>query len=483
MNGKRKRELRPVLDEAVRYGAAVDRGVAKASKAFKYAHFAHAGYKLASGAINSFLEKKKEMAPTSRQSRSRTPSRRAMSMDAPKTPQLAGVKRSRQLTIGSRRSRSRTPAPRLRRSVQFTGSKSAGKFEKGTNNVHDLDKYAQAGVVIAREFGDIQKTTGIEKAQSIMIGHSLFHANQLRNDIAVALTKMVFTKMQHQIRDFADVIVTNTGITMKLTWIRYVGDSSGASSSANFTATSTYNDVVAWFRNNFTQLENGWPDIMYDQLIVTSQDQGAVKGTDLLKLNLAKCKFDVYVKSSLKIQNRTVSSSGNDEEDDVDNVPLYGKSYSGNGNWALFGNLAGGQVMCTGSNLSASPPYVVKNWTVSQSGVEPVSKAFTTKVKLVGKAHLDPGNIKTSVLTLQKKFGLTTLLKQLIKSDTGVENGQERLRLGKYQFIILEKMIQSVATTDVNAIQLAYEVDHKVGIQCSCPKVTQTNYIVFDNPT
>lgn len=43
-------------------------------------------------------------------------------------------------------------------------------------------------------------------------------------------------------------------------------------------------------------------------------------------------------------------------------------------------------------------------------------------------------------------------------------------------------MIQSVGTTDTNAIKIAYEVDHKIGLVCSCPKQIITTYLTAQDP-
>lgn len=71
------------------------------------------------------------------------------------------------------------------------------------------------------------------------------------------------------------------------------------------------------------------------RLIVRDND---ANGFTRLDIDLRRCKFDIYVKSSLKIQNRTVNTDANNEADDVDNVPLYGKQFEGSGNYVLLGD-------------------------------------------------------------------------------------------------------------------------------------------------
>lgn len=46
----------------------------------------------------------------------------------------------------------------------------------------------------------------------------------------------------------------------------------------------------------------------------------------------------------------------------------------------------------------------------------------------------------------------------------------------------VEKMLQSVATTDVNGMLVHYEVDTKTGVIITAPKPQRSSYILFQTP-
>jgi len=72
--------------------------------------------------------------------------------------------------------------------------------------------------------------------------------------------------------------------------------------------------------------------------------------TKRFQIDLSKCRIHLYAKSSLKLQNRTVNLNANNDDEDVDNVPLYVKSYFGSGNFA-YDPFSLNQIDLIGSNV------------------------------------------------------------------------------------------------------------------------------------
>jgi len=434
---------------------------------------------------NSFLQKNKQIMPPVTPAKRRKTSPSSSVMRTPRTPR-------RVLNFGklsSAKLRFRRGGVKRRKSKSQMGasySKSSGFFKKGTSKRTPLDYFVKKGIVIARERGGQLTTNAIEKAQAFGIGHAVFGPDQLRYDAARAFCKAIAMKLGLIIEVFElDTVLADYTRQWEcdVGYIRFPGDTQQVI-SYTITSTITWQQFADWIAGYVFGLVNYTnPQVLLQKLVLHEKPIAttpAVGGKVLLSLNLRGAKFDIYVKSALKIQNRTINSAGNDQADDVDNVPLYGKSYEGSGNWLQFNEMA--SIIC--------PAYGDKTNTITSvhSGstfyTEPGVKATLFHVNKVGKAHLDPGQLKTSLLVYRKKFTLNSLMKHFTRQNTSDASTTlaSHISIGKYRIFNLEKMIQAVATTDVNGIQIAYETDHKCGIAMSIPKNTVTNYIVEHAP-
>jgi len=387
-----------------------------------------------------------------------------------------------------------------RRRFGASTSKSSGFFAKGTPRRQVLDAFSKRGVVLAYESGGQLTTNAIEAAQSMAIGHSLFTYDNLYEVISSGILKFFAEQMDMQIRNFEDKIQfggANLNLPVGLFTIEWTPSIIGSPNTNQITVTDTtsWTDVQIWlsaFLQSLSASGNNKSarlltlEWKYDR---TPDGEGGFYYAAVKSWDLTKARIKLYGKSALKIQNRTINTAGNLEADDVDNVPIYGKSYFGSGNYV-------GYFDPSTSNQTWSPMLYITNGTPvldKLAGVmyakfignhpltEPPVKSTLRNVKSVGKAHLDPGQVKTDVLTIQKSFNINTLI-NLLFHHTG-ENTQDFLHnIGLYKVFLFEKMIQAVATNNVNGIHIAYEVDLKIASIFSAPKTFSTNYIVTHLP-
>lgn len=366
------------------------------------------------------------------------------------------------------------------RGAGAASSKSSGFFKKGRKGYNVLDRMAVSGVVINREKGGIIAGSATNKYQSVAIGHSIFNRKQLREDAARGFVKMVFSKLKIWVTDLDANMAVIRPLLFKWTYRRFPADTD-QTSQLNVTSANTYSTLATNISDLIFYIVDVNPQAYFTKFEVNEVDvptTPTLLGTRLLFLDMRRMGFDIYVKSALKIQNRTINSSGNLEADDVDNVPLYGKSYEGSGNWFELSD----QVFAP-EVASDSPNILQGVFTNASNFSEPPSLRHVVHANKSGKAHLDPGQIKTSVLIYRKRFTLNQLLKVWLNPTGGTPGTtMSVIQIGKYRVFYLEKMIQAVATTDVNAITLAYEVDHKIGISCYCKSIPLTTYKVIQSP-
>lgn len=408
---------------------------------------------------------------------------------------IAKKKRQRK----QRQARARAAPPVRRKKLGATMSKSAGRFPKGTKKLTSMDYFGRKGVVIAGELGGVLDDTVAPYSQSMAVGHASYTCETVYWSAALAVTKMLFQKSNMKVVEFKDVIIPpNKGPGIVGLHIRPTLNTVNVVNTLSLVAgTTTFVDVAQWLVNQFKSFN---PSSKFTRLTFEKQHQNVTGNTSgstiLADFDMTKCKLDFYSKSALKIQNRTVSSANNNEEDDVDNVPLYGKSYYGKGNWCahkiteneidLFTpNLS--NYHQTFSALSIWNPVWTKRFEgspststttgVSTSLQEPQPRSAYTNVKYVGKAHLDPGHIKTSVLYDRSTIYLNSLIRQIqfVGANIGDQNG---LNLGNFRMYHFERMIQAVELDESNSIKLAFEVDCKVGCAAVCPSRSYTNYIM-----
>lgn len=169
------------------------------------------------------------------------------------------------------------------------------------------------------------------------------------------------------------------------------------------------------------------------------------------------------VKSALKIQNRTIGAIDNGvEADDVENCPLFGVSYEGKGS-GTYTNHKRFSTPNANVNLWA---HVDKGTILAEQPVngfeEPMEPNMMNMVTREGKIKVEPGEIKTSVLTWNSSMFFTDLYDKMKYRNTDL-SGTTAHKVGKFRIFAIEKMLQASATE--SAISTGYE--HNIDIACN----------------
>lgn len=172
------------------------------------------------------------------------------------------------------------------------------------------------------------------------------------------------------------------------------------------------------------------------------------------QISLLDTKFSFFIKSALKMQNRTVVAAGDDEVD-VNNVPLYGKIYHGPGNGPI-GRDSSNAFLLNGD--SWKDPAV---WNASSqtSYAEPLDAGDLTKVKKYNKIYLNPGQIKTTTVVSKFTIKCQSLWQKFIQYYAGDYEGSV-YDLGLFNTVCLERVIAKIGGETGN-INIGYEVDCK----------------------
>lgn len=193
-------------------------------------------------------------------------------------------------------------------------------------------------------------------------------------------------------------------------------------------------------------------------------------GKNKVLLNLMDASITVSTKSALKMQNRSINSVDDDEMTDVNNVPLHGKSYQFRGNTMIARDESAQNAIAGVMNpCDFFYGYTAFGASSVNSVAEPPESYFFMGSPKATSVTLQPGDIKTSVLTYNKRMNFSSFIRML--------NGWYRITLagdkmytpiGPCRFFALERTIAPLAGEITPAISLAFENEHKLWVAVDC---------------
>jgi len=175
-------------------------------------------------------------------------------------------------------------------------------------------------------------------------------------------------------------------------------------------------------------------------------------------VNLKNEYVNIRQKSSIRIQNRTKSATGDSSTDNVANNPLHGKMYefsTGAPRSKVEGvHLISAMTDVTGVLTARAAEFTSPGLTIMKEPPQP--KIFWNCVKS-SKIVIQPGDLKHSSLYYTKKCQFHKFLKLIRFGNSGGTAKQINL-VGKCQLIALEDMI-NINSTEL--ISIAYEVERQ----------------------
>lgn len=185
-------------------------------------------------------------------------------------------------------------------------------------------------------------------------------------------------------------------------------------------------------------------------------------------------KIEMYSKSLLKVQNRTLSGDGTAGTDNVNANPLTGYSYTFNGvpkakpkTMFAFNRIQTnlGVALIKGSSIGTEPALR-----------EPPLPRVFWNCKKAAKLTLQPGSIKTAVCSDKIVGNILTILKRIRHQNTAAPEFEICYSPFNHQMIALEEMIN---VDPEESITVSYEVDRKIYIKSTTkrsPGTAMANY-------
>lgn len=188
-----------------------------------------------------------------------------------------------------------------------------------------------------------------------------------------------------------------------------------------------------------------------------------------VRIPLESASITFSASSSMKVQNRSVPSTDDDQADEVDRIPLKGKIYRFKGNGTNFKRSAVAALGEINFEPIGEKQDGVFTYSAGAAGgvdalKEPPLAYNFVRCQSTGSIGCDPGEIKTSVVRYSTTMTLATMLLLVVGTNESAANANISVlqTRGMFNLIALEKVMETSNTATTQLIDLAWEVDYKI---------------------
>jgi hypothetical protein len=218
-------------------------------------------------------------------------------------------------------------------------------------------------------------------------------------------------------------------------------------------------DLINGKFNDLSQGGDAWKNRKLLWIAVIDTATGHMRAN----IDLTTVRVDLFAKSELKLQNVTVPDATAVTEDNVNNVPLVGRSYSMK-NWCPRVSDDDNSYLSIGIQNTG-----MITWRANQSSGQqfeawkepPPSKSFTNCIGSTS-VRLEPGNIKVHASSTRKTMALEDYLLSMSYNYANANN--KNVKVGTHDMFALERLVQLAG---VLPIKLVYECNMFTGVSIS----------------
>lgn len=343
--------------------------------------------------------------------------------------------------------------------VGTLGGKLPRKFGLRKRRYKKTTSTGNRGIMATRETGGVL-AAGAATANNnntLIVGHSTTAAHLLGQQMFQVVLKMLLIKADQDVSSFTKTMTAwFSYLVGSVVSVRFLNPTDGtfAAISHTFVGSDTFeiiaNALETAYRTNVASLGVSSP---HEATLIIPPASSPIR------ISLQDSVVNVYCKSDLKLQNRTVEDEG-DDTSEPDKIPLSVRGYSGfgNGTIGLEGSVSSystssTEIIC--DNTSGAISKIPQEKYLQE--IQP-SNSFV-RVRGENTFTMNPGVLKTSVLYYKKSIRMKEYLMQLYQPVVAVNvPGVNHLtRFGKFRFFMFEKVLNATVGTAQNALQVAYE--------------------------
>lgn len=311
-------------------------------------------------------------------------------------------------------------------------------------------------------------------ADAIYIGHCSLVPSRILRVISRAFVKMLLNKMGFYFNDWEDtppfIPILAEAATVNIAFKRTPIDSLQiVTMSINQTIVGTYSDFGIHVMNNMGSImeqidQNGM--FVYIEYVPSAT---FYQRTKWVRLPLANASFSLNVLSQLKIQNRTIAVAGDNDADDVDNMPVYGRSYFGygNGSWKL-NNQGTDTVPCYPSDDG-----IIRIQSANDEDMRSlVSKTHFGHCSSTSNFTMGSGEIKLDKLILKKSGPFSALVRLMQIDLSPITADFQVMKGGNWRLFGMDRMLDANDTVD--SVRIAGELKQIVSVSVTPGRNNQT---------
>lgn len=398
--------------------------------------------------------------------------KKAVDIAAAVSPEVATAKKLLTAVMG----------PTKKRSYGSKDNSHLGRpFSQGKRITSLADKFSNKGTVRKVEVGSVVVEP---ERQVCYLAHSTMPATQVLRQCIQSLLKRLLTEASIAIKNENDPLTPNQYYYNEIRLYYKVKDGDIVTEKKFIlTAAETLAQVtsawITWLRDTLS----GTSGLMNQMLSLRYYAQFGTTTDALLmlsELDLTTVRFEIYSKSFLKMQNRTINSTGNDSTEDVDNVPISGRFFEYATNGTIYRDFSTPASVASSAQVTTDNNYglLPRPTTTSDTGTN-IYKEIPDRTQFVGckksgTALLQPGQIRTSLLYDKMNVGLNKIIQVILCRVPNTDNQPNQIWMGKTRLFAWEKVINAVAMTSTNQFNLAYELHLEIGAICTASKSTYT---------
>jgi len=427
-------------------------------------------YKLWSSRSQSPPQKKKKMAdgtPTRGRKKVRTRIPKSMATPRKSKSRSRSVKA---ITMGERsasRASSKSnslaasgtgPAGPAHTVVIRSSKKSKGRLTQGNVQATAKSKRKMEGLALKGVVGTYEYTALASDSDCVYVGHSTVPLEPAMYQVCFALYKALFQKIG--IRATASDLncpPEMAGSKFEFLEARYNDNSTAVFHSRVILVTDTIDVLVSLLVTALKVWLGDGGQFRYLFLAKFIADKRVVE------VDLTKAKITMMSESTFKIQNQSLNVVGETVEE-VDNVPLIGKSYKIRGQAIqIHGQPKGFAVYnMTVSNIKGIVAYAASSDPTGKFK-EPLLKGSVVGCTAYNDVAIQPGEIRSSIETFQKTMTFVNFFTKLqyqfdILSSARTYN--PGTQLGTTTFFALEKQLNN---DDTKALTIEFEHNLRMG--------------------
>lgn len=403
----------------------------------------------------------------------KTTAKAAVDIAAAVSPEVATAKKLLNAVMGQ---------PKKKRSYGSKDNSHLSKpFRQGRKITTLADRYCNKGMVEKLEIGGVVTETS---KQVVYVAHTTFPAEQVMRCVFESLLKKLFGQANLTCKSRTEALVADQYYTseVRVSYKVYDGDVVNVKKFIlNTTASllSVANQMIVWLRDTLA----GTASLPQQLLSIRFYAQfGSATDALLLmsELDLTTVRFQLYSKSFLKLQNRTINSTGNNDSDDVDNVPISGRFFEYPTNGTIYrdyntpAGAANAMVTCDNAN-GLLPRPDANTFSGTNFFNDLPERTQFIGCKKSGSCVLQPGQIRTSLLYDKLNIGFNKLVRVLfavLPNNSLTKPNQ--IWLGKTRLFGWEKALNAVSMSATNQFNIAYELQYEVGSICIAKKSSYT---------